>query len=586
LTRPEFTGNGIDIPELKYAEMDIIPGTHMKEQQGWGNESVAIMGNVAYPIDVPEGEELPKGIRELLHNNSFVIRFDIGDLDIAASREELSYDPRTIKNLIKKSEEIFAALEVYVVNKIKPAKTKWERNVLAAELIKSNEGLFGTIVENFLKKNKAKFVKGTKRSYSKLQITVPIAELDKVPDMKYTMKTIRKNYQDYTKAQLINIKTLTAEKPAHLKSKSTGGGYNPNDRWSVYSFDAANTRIVFNDEKGNVLARLRAAYIDDDYNDLFDGKQTLFIFQAQNKDADKKAIAKFLKTRFGNAPILLASQLPKPLAVDGGVGNTNVTVQRFITKRYNRYGRDGHTFDAFNGKMKDIEPTIQKGKKKTFLYLKLSHKSVLKPSNNGQTWDASSMMDLLENSDIASITGIDLDNVYGVNKTSLKTVTKDKRWVDFFDYIEEEFDKIDWKTARKETEHKIIGMQFNQSDYHVPKVADGVRGELAQTNSPIGILFKHWEDWKASTPPKVKKGIKINYDMLIRVMQEFFPGKDFTKSSAKLDVSKIEEKYEKIFDNVTEAYPMLRHLSLGQNYNADSNWREAIEYIKLVDSAS
>jgi len=584
--RPEFTGAELTIPELKYAEMDIIPGTHMKEQQGWNNESFAIMGNVAYPIDVPDGEELPKGVRELLHSNSFVIRFDIGELGIAASREELSYDPRTIKNLISKSKEILEALEIYVVNKIKPAKTKWERNVLAAELISSNEGLFGGIVESYLKKHKAQFIKGTNRHYSKLQVSVPISELDTVPNMKYTLKSIRKNYQDYNKAQLVNIKTLTADKPKHLRSKAnpSNGGYNPNDRWSVHSFNAAQTRIVFNDEKGNILARLRAAYVDDDYKHLFKGVSDLFIFQAQNKDADKKVMAKFLKTRFGNSPILLASQLPANISVAGAVGNTNVTVQRFDTKRCGRY-RDGHTFNAFNGKMKDIEPTVEKGKKKTFLYFKLTHKSVLKPMSNG-TWDASTIMDLLENSDIANITGIDLNKIYGVNKTSLKTVTKDKRWVDFFDYVEKEFNKIDWKSARKETEHKIIGLEFNRSDYQIPKVADGARGELAQTDTPIGIMFKHWEDWKASTPAKAKKGIKINYDMLIRVMQEFFPDKDFTKSSAKLDVSKIEEKYGKIFDNVENAYPMLRHLSLSQNYDASSNWREAIEYIKLVDSAS
>jgi len=263
-------------------------------------------------------------------------------------------------------------------------------------------------------------------------------------------------------------------------------------------------------------------------------------------------MAKFLKTRFGNSPILLASQLPANVSVAGAIGNTNVTVQRFETKRYNRYGNDGHTFNAFNGKMKDIEPTVEKGKKKTFLYFKLSHKSILKPTSDG-TWDASTIMDLLENSDIAKVTGIDLNKIYGVNKTSLKTVTKDKRWVDFFDYIDEEFNNIDWKSARQETEHKIIGLEFNRSDYHVPKVDSGTRSELAQTKTPIGILFKHWEDWKASAPAKAKKGIKIEYDMLIRVMQEFFPLKDFTKSSAKLDVSKIEKKDAKIFENVTEA---------------------------------
>lgn len=582
--RPEFTGDAITIPELQYAEMDIIPGTHMKESQHYNNESFAIMGNVAYPIDVPEGEELPEGIRDLLHENSFVIRFDIGELGIAASREELSYDPSTIANLIKKGEKLMTALEVHVVNKLKPAKSKWERNVLATELISSNQKLFGTIVENYLNKHKAQFVKGTMRQYSRLEVFVPTAELSKVDGMKFTMKTIRKNYNDYSKTQLVNVKTSSQEKPKRLHTKGQPGSYQPQNRWEVYGFNAADTMIVFNDESSNVLKRIRQGYVDPDYKDLFDGKSNLFIFQAQNKTVDKAKILKYLKTRFGKSPILLASQLPKVLTLSGAVGNKSVTVQRFIGKRTGRYGRDEHTFDAINGKMKDIEPTVVNGNKKVFLYLKLSHKSVLKPEGVG-AWNATQMMDYLDNSDIAKITGIDLDRIYGVNKTSLKTVTQDKRWVNFFDYISREFDKIDWKEARTETEHKIIGQQFKDSDYLLSKVSEDDLSTMSSNKTAAGIMFTHWNDWKASTPAKAKKGIKIEYDRLIRVMQEFFPSKDFTKTEAKLDVTQIENKYEKIFEDVANAYPMLRHLNLSESYHSGSHWVDAINYIKLIDSA-
>ena len=583
IVRPEFTGEALSIPELKYAEMDIIPGTHMEESQGYyHNDSVAIMGNVAYPIDIPDGEELPDGIRSLLHENKFVIRFDIGELDIAASREELSYTPRTIENLIKKGEEIMAALEIYVVKKIQPAKTKWDRNVLAAELINSNEKLFGTIVGNYLQAHKAQFVKGTTRQYSRLEIAITCAEMDKIVGIKYTLKTIRRNYNDHSKTQLVNNKTTSQEKPKRQHTKVGTSGYQPQNRWEVHQFNAADTMIVFNDEKGNILKRIRQGYVDPDYKDLF-SKVNLFIFQAQNKDVDKKKILKFLKTRFGKSPILLASQLPKAAALSGALGNTNITVQKFINKHTGRYGREEHTFDAVNGKMKDIEPTVCRGKKKIFLYLKLSHKSVLKPDGTG-TWDATTMMDYLDTCEIAKIAGIDLNKVYGVNKTSLKTVTQDKRWVNFFDYISEEFDKIDWKTARAETEHKIIGQQFSESDYLLTKVDNPTMVKMASNKTPIGIMFAHWNKWRATTPAKAKKGIYIEYVLLIRVMQVFFPDKDFSKTSAKLDVTKIEEKYEKIFEKVEEAYPMLRHLSLSENYHSGSHWVDALNYIKLIDS--
>ena len=585
--RPEFTGNTIDIPELKYAEMNIIPGTHMKDQSGWNNESFAIMGNVAYPIDIPEGEKLSKSIRSLLHDNSFVIRFEIGELGIAASREELSYDPQTIKSLVSKAEEILAAMEIYVVNKIKPSKTKWGRNLLAAELIQSNEKLFGPIVENYLNKNKAKFVKGTKKQYSHLEIIVPLDELEKAVDgMRFTFKTIRKSYSDHIKTHLGKINTLRQNKPKHLRSKipiPPHMSYNPTDRWEVYGIDAANTVIIFNDENKNVLRRIRQAFVDKDYKDLFCGHTQLFIFQAQNKHTDKKAILKYVKARFGNAPILFASQLPSVTVTDS-TSDERVTVQKFREKITGRWSNAEYTFDTIYGKLKDIEPTVEKGKKKTFLYLKLSHKSIMRPDGTG-TWNATQMYDYLKNSNIAKITGINLDNIYGVNKTSLKTVTKDARWMDFFDYIQQEFDNINWKNARTETEHKLIGQQFIDSAYTFTKMQDNSFTELSKTDTPIGKMLTKWNEWKNNVPKRRWKGNEIEYDRLIIIMQKFFPDKDFTKTSAKLDVTKIEKKYDKLFDNVAAAYPMLRHLSLDDTYSAKGDWTDAVAYIKLVDNA-
>ena len=157
--------------------------------------------------------------------------------------------------------------------------------------------------------------------------------------------------------------------------------------------------------------------------------------------------------------------------------------------------------------------------------------------------------------------------------------------MDFFDYIQQEFDNIDWNDARTETEHKIIGQQFSNSNYSPMKVQDNSLAELAKTDTPIGKLFTKWNEWKDNIPKRRKKGNDIEYDRLIIIMQKFFPGKDFTKTSAKLDVTKIEKEYNKLFDNVANMYPMLKHLSLSDTYGARGDWREAITYIKLVDSA-
>ena len=61
-------------------------------------EAGAIMGQVRYPIDVDQIED--SSVKNLL-NSGVEIHFDIGDLDITPSRESLSYNEYTKKNIIE-----------------------------------------------------------------------------------------------------------------------------------------------------------------------------------------------------------------------------------------------------------------------------------------------------------------------------------------------------------------------------------------------------------------------------------------------------------------------------------------------------
>lgn len=68
------------------------------ESEDFTKQAKAIMGNVAYPINY---SAIPSPSEELrfVSSNAFIIDFKLGDLAFAASREELSYDNNTIKNL-------------------------------------------------------------------------------------------------------------------------------------------------------------------------------------------------------------------------------------------------------------------------------------------------------------------------------------------------------------------------------------------------------------------------------------------------------------------------------------------------------
>lgn len=95
--KPKFVGASIDVSPVEYTTF--VDGVYgVRSEVGWRNTVKAVMGNVAYPITL---DKCGLSSREFnfLKNVSVDMFFKIGELDVAASREGLSYDARTIKSI-------------------------------------------------------------------------------------------------------------------------------------------------------------------------------------------------------------------------------------------------------------------------------------------------------------------------------------------------------------------------------------------------------------------------------------------------------------------------------------------------------
>ena len=427
------------------------------------------------------------------------------------------------------------------------------------------------------------------KNYYGINVQVPVSEFEKaVEGMRVTQKNIQRDRYSNNPTRLGQIKTDSALKPGK-KAPQSYYQRNDNDYHEVHTLLVDKTAIVFNDETGNVLARIRASVDDSDCTEL-DGYDNILIVKPQNKHCDKKAMLKFIKSRLPGAPIVLASKLPQVAGLSAGAtGNVKITVQQFATKRARSSWRnDGYTFEAHYGKANELTETAWVGKNKAkgnkrWVYLPLSHKTILGP--NGETYDATTLRDIIDNGDIAKMAGIEMENVYGLNKTSIKAITEDKRWVNFFDFIQERFDAVDWKQARNEATLKLTAGEFNERDFKPTQKYESEVRELSKAKTIAGTVCKAWcVYW--DTAKKAKKS-GIQYDRVIIAMTRLFPNKDFGKSSAKLNVEKFEEKFAKMFEEFFATYPMLKHVSLDASYSyRDDQWDDAIQYIKLVDNAS
>lgn len=100
-TKPNFIGRSMDCELTAVTQGD----GYFTSNDGTRYSGVfAIMGNIAYPVS--NGIKLGNVISNFSNQRSVFLEFNLGDLDITPSREELSYDPQTEKFLQDRIDQI------------------------------------------------------------------------------------------------------------------------------------------------------------------------------------------------------------------------------------------------------------------------------------------------------------------------------------------------------------------------------------------------------------------------------------------------------------------------------------------------
>lgn len=122
--KPSVIGVPFAHESPEYTDVDIIPGVHLL---GNSSYSVALMGNIAYPLNKLSEPEKHFGDLAKLLTAGLLIEFPIGELDFAASREELSYIPSTINNIKQKLEKLNARLSAHFAEKANAIVSEWDR---------------------------------------------------------------------------------------------------------------------------------------------------------------------------------------------------------------------------------------------------------------------------------------------------------------------------------------------------------------------------------------------------------------------------------------------------------------------------
>lgn len=287
--KPDFMGADIKLETIKYEyggdDWGIIaPVADRYGNRSYHHRAVALMGLVAYPLDFGAIKDVIPGFRELFQIPT-VLKFDIGDLEVAANREALGYDDRTCANIVAKLKKMVAELGARFEHEIASAKTLWEAKAKFGEIF--NSGQYGN--------------NGYGYEYSQIFRNV---------GLKWNGQPIKDtNMRVRADALYPRVKSTTAGAPDTVDSMIWDCGYHyKRPRLRHLSADSSlnlncepRTVIIFNDLERGGLGRIH------EFNRSTNFHKVITVFGPSTKVGWPK-----MRKLLGEPEVIMASALPKP----------------------------------------------------------------------------------------------------------------------------------------------------------------------------------------------------------------------------------------------------------------------------------
>jgi hypothetical protein len=505
---------------ISYRESNIVPGVHLRT--GERNESVAVMGNIAYPLNKVSQPEKYFGSLANLLNCGLVLEFGIGELDFAASREELSYVPLTMNSIKKKLEALNSQLAVHLAQKADAITCEWAR----AELLKTEarHPLFKEAVRKYV--FDTKFALYDPNDYNgKKTFSYPVKDLaaNKTDIRGFRIngtvasKAGYSHEYDNTLHQYIDVAKISVE----------------ND-----------VVFVLDDLKTGMYSRARYHFINEPKPA---GRYSLQIFCISYDDPDmavrQKEYDKILKELHNPPLVYKASELEKEVRAPKTVALGTHGLLTLEKKEEYARGRSDYGW-----KVVEQEPDS----KQTHYYVCLDNWSPI--YEDGITpFDIVSLKRNLDQSGIPTLNNI---TVIGVRKNRIKDIKGLKNWVWIEEKVREEMAKI----TTSQVEAIVAAETLDNYNTKVYTNWDTVKA-VGVDSDYAKYLNKY---------AKIARKPDTSIPILVQLCATF--GKTFVVDTIKQQIlSERDELYKK--------YPMLKYLTHSQINGAD-----LAHYITLVDN--
>ena len=526
--KPAITGvDNFKHGTIVYKDRDIVKGVHTRDGESdyYSRGSYAIMGNIPYPLNnIPDAEKHFGNLAGLLNCN-LVLEFDIGELDFAASREQLSYIPLTLSSIKKKLELLNANLAIHVATNADAIKCEWAR---AAYLrTQSQSALFKSAV--------IKYVNDTK-----FELFDVISHYGR-KDFSYTEPDLAARGLSFTAFRVLHGGGTNKIAPSHDYYRSAATPSAPAQymtKWDIpVDMDVV---IVLNDLKTGCNARARYHY-----SNCIRKSATVFCVSHNDADLTVRQIEydKLLKELHNPPTVVKASTLEKkervkPVSTQG-IMEIGLKSDR-SSGRHRRGYSDSYKWQPFADALDDSE---------TYYYVMLSNHEPI--NDRGEPINVFKIQALMDECGIPAISEI---KILGVRKNRIKELQELDNWVWFEDKLREE-------TAKISDSHvaSLVAAEMLDSYYNKVHTTAAV-ARLAGPDSPYAKYVKEYSGIKRSTG---------NVAQLVALCSAY--GKA-------VEVENVKKKFEDAKTELYSTYPMLKYISSSAPDTA------VAEYIKLVDN--
>jgi hypothetical protein len=526
--RPVVSGGEGDFEfrDVEYKDRNIIPGVHYTDGRG----SRAVMGNIAYPIDIPNAESALGDLYQLL-GCGLEMHFDIGELDFQASREGLSYIPQTIAAIKSKLEALNAQLAVHLGMEADAITNDWEKVQFLQK--KGSESLWNQAAR--------KYVQDTK--FDLIDVNSRGSYMHSVPFV-LDVKELASRYNIEILAFNKSRNTATCSEVKSSK-KYKNNAYTDFDQVWEFSVTAQSVFIT-NDTRVGALSRAKFHWRNADAKGIkLPGagySTTVYVLSPATKGHAMNTISFFAELREPpESQRMLASELTEKDRKTGKSMGANVSIMSLQKRGYGGYHKERELVWKDAGKADAFDDT------ETYYYLPL--KGFVVETEDVPIHNMRQFSDWVTESGIPGLHGI---TIYGVRKTDIEFIKTQKNWINVQDHIRAVLAKLDPKIVKQCALKQLDLNRYFRYNNDIAK--------LVPSNSAYMMFLAQF---------KGVENVKVEKYSLERLSRDY---------ATPVDVDTVVKGLTDELTAIRNRYPLLSSL---RDYDIDAV--AAAQYINLID---